>query len=462
MGPSTILSSRFVPAALLRPLARAARLAALALACALVAPAVAAQTGTTSEFEFEAVTFRAASGDAPRVDLYTRVPYQSLRFLRRDDGFEGRYSVSATVHRAGRNDRREGLVASRAWERRVATPNYALTQADSLADYAVFPLNLPPGRYVLSVHLEDGGSDRAITRDRVIEVPALSAPLAMSDLLLADRYDAASQRLSPNVINAIPSEQDAFALFFEVYARQAEQVRVRYTVRGLSNERRRAGGLMGLFGRRDRESSAVALFEVEERMDVRPGRNAASRTFPTSRFEIGEYEIVVRLERPNGSLVAERTKPFAVRWTGLPAHIQDLDMAIAQLRYIAKERDIRAMQQAPTWEERFRLFRAFWDRRDPSPGTSRNERMEEYYFRVAHANSNYGRQPGSGWASDRGEVYIRFGEPDFVENHGAAQNARPYQIWYYNRIGRRFIFVEDGASGDFRLMVPLWDERTRM
>jgi GWxTD domain-containing protein len=438
-----------------------APLAALVVACTLLAPAAAAQPGAQAEFDFEAVTFRAASGEAPQVDLYTRVPYPSLRFLRRDDGFEARYSLAATVHRAGRNDRPEGLVASRAWNRRVAAPNYAVTQADSLADYGVFPLNLPPGRYVLSVRLEDGGSSGAFSRDRVIEVPALNAPLAMSDLLLADRYDAASQRLSPNVVNAIPSEQASFALFFEVYARQAEQVRVRYTVRGLTNERRRAGGLMGLFGRRDREASA-ALFEVEERLDVRPGRNAASRTFPTARFDIGEYELVVRLERQNGSLVAERTKPFAVRWTGLPEHIQDLDTAIAQLRYIAKERDIRAMQQAPTWEERFRLFREFWDRRDPSPGTQRNERMEEYYFRVAHANNAYGRQPGSGWASDRGEVYIRFGEPDFVENHGAAQNARPYQIWYYNRIGRRFIFVEDGASGDFRLMVPLWDERTRM
>src|SRR5690606_31039977 len=128
--------------------------------------------------------------------------------------------------------------------------------------------------------------------------------------------------------------------------------------------------------------------------------------------------------------------------------VSDLESAIAQLRYIAKDGELRAIRNAPTPQEQVRLFREFWDKRDPTPGTRRNERMEEYYYRVAYANRNYGRfSTDNGWNTDRGEVYIRFGEPDFVENHPFNYGTKPYQIWYYNRLGRRFIFVDETGFG---------------
>src|SRR5690606_7167828 len=150
------------------------------------------------------------------------------------------------------------------------------------------------------------------------------------------------------------------------------------------------------------------------------------------------------------------------RWMGLHDQIADLESAISQLRYIAKDREIRAIREAPTPEERFLLFQSFWDKRDPTPGTRRNERMEEYYFRVAYANRNYGRFSNNGWNTDRGEAFIRFGEPDFVERHPYNYGDKPYQVWYYYRLGRRFIFVDETGFDDFELLLPIWDERNRM
>ncbi|NNF58038.1 MAG: GWxTD domain-containing protein, partial [Rhodothermaceae bacterium] len=142
--------------------------------------------------------------------------------------------------------------------------------------------------------------------------------------------------------------------------------------------------------------------------------------------------------------------------------IRNLNEAIAQLRYVARDREIRAIRNAATPEEQLRLFRAFWERRDPTPGTARNERMEEYYYRVSFANDEYGRLTDQGWNTDQGEVYIRFGEPDIVERHPFNYGTKPYEIWYYNRHGRRFVFVDDNGMGDYELLIPIWDERTRM
>jgi GWxTD domain-containing protein len=443
---------------------RAAGLAALAVLAAFVlaAPAV-AQAAYQPEFDAEAVAFRAAEGTAPRLDVYTRVPYPNLRFVRRDDGFTARYTVSVAVHRADRNGRPQGLLRTRSWEHTVRAPTYAATQEDAMADHAVHALDLPPGAYALRVTLEDGTSARSVTREIALEVPTFREPVALSDVLLADRYDAATQRLTPNVPAAVSSDQPTFTLFYEVYARQPERLRVRYEVRRAGEERRRRSALAGLLGRRGREPEpSPPLYAVARALELRPGRNPTALSLETGRFGVGDYEATVRVERGDGTVLAERTRSFAVRWTGLSDQIRDLDAAIAQLRYVAKDRELRAMQRAASPEERLRLFQEFWDKRDPSPGNRRNERMEEYYYRIAYANRAYGNRPNRGWETEQGEVYVRFGEPDAVERHPFPANAKPHQIWYYHRIGRRFIFVDESGTGDYRLLVPIWDERTRM
>ena len=124
---------------------------------------------------------------------------------------------------------------------------------------------------------------------------------------------------------------------------------------------------------------------------------------------------------------------------------------------MAKDDEYQAIRNAPTPEDQRRLFLDFWNERDPSPGTVRNEQMEQYYFRVAYANERYSRFHDRGWNTDRGEIFIVFGEPDYVENHPFNYGTRPYQIWNYYGQGRRFIFVDDTGLGDFRLLVPRWD-----
>lgn len=438
------------------------RAAALAVALAVVAPAQAQTAAYQPEFDVDVVSVRGDGSDA-RVDLYTKVPYQSLRFLSRDDGFAARYRVSVNVYRTDADGKPQGLVRSRMWERDVAAPTYAATQADSLFDYATQSLALAPGDYAFEVEVEDAASSRTFSREVPLRARAFRGPVAMSDLLLADRYDAERQVLYPNVSNVIGTDRDAFTLFYEVYAEQARRVRVRYEVIRQNRERRRPAVLRPLLGLPPKEDDEPEHdFRTTETLALQAGRNPATLTLQASAFEAGDYVFKVTLESEAGAVFARAEKPFSVRWMGLHDQIADLESAVAQLRYIAKDREIRAIRDAATPDERFRLFQAFWDKRDPTPGTRRNERMEEYYFRVAHANRNYGRFSNNGWNTDRGEVFIRFGEPDFVERHPFNYGDRPYQVWYYNRIGRRFIFVDETGFDDFELLVPIWDERTRM
>ena len=58
----------------------------------------------------------------------------------------------------------------------------------------------------------------------------------------------------------------------------------------------------------------------------------------------------------------------------------------------------------------------FWIWQDPAPVSAANERLVEHYRRVALAREKHGEHKFP-W-DDRGEVYVRFGEPDHVSHSG--------------------------------------------
>lgn len=444
-----------------------AALATLLFAVAAAPPVAHAQAAYTPEFAVAVVAARGAvPADAPaealRVDVYTEVRHPDLRFLSRLGGFEATYTLTVDVHAVGPRGRQGGLLVSRQSERRVRATDYTGTLSADGVDRAVQTLALPPGTYAFTVSVEDGASRRTATREIAAVVRPADGPVYLSDPLLVDRYTPGTLTFEPNVGAAVSTEQEAVTVVYELAAEAPTEVEVTYAV---TEQNRRAerpsfGALLGLAPRQQAETGTPVL--VRERLSVPAGTTPASFRIPTTDLTVGDYALTIRLETPDGELIAETERPFSVRWMGLDAQIADLDQAIAQLRYVAREREIRAMRQAPTPAERLRLFRAFWDERDPSPGTPRNERMEEYYFRVAYANERYSRLRDQGWSTDRGEVYIRFGEPDEIETHPFNFGTRPYQIWTYYRSGRRFIFVDETGGGDYQLLVPIWDDRTRL
>lgn len=440
-------------------------LACLLTLASLVGPPARAQAAYTPAFDVEVVTRRAeaAAGPQTRVDVYTAVPNTSLRFLARAGGFEASYAVTVQVYALDEAGAQQGLVVSRTFERDVAAADYDATQDVEREDRAVQTLDVAPGRYVVEVAVEDGSSGRGLTREvgHVVR-DVTGAGVTLSDPLLLSDYDPAAGTATPIIGATVSTEDEAFWVSYDLHAPAPTALQVTYLVTEQSRVRERPsfGALLGLAPRQQADLGTPVA--VTEALEVEAGQTPAAFRIETEALQVGDYTLTVRLATPEGEPVAEVDKRFAVRWMGLDSQIADLDQAIAQLRYVAKDDELRAIRNAPTPEEQRRRFLTFWTQRDPTPGTDRNEEMEEYYFRVAYANERYSRFHDRGWNTDRGEIFIRFGEPDLVENHPFNYGTQPYQIWNYYGRGRRFIFVDESGMGDFRLLIPYWDDRTRM
>ena len=85
-----------------------------------------------------------------------------------------------------------------------------------------------------------------------------------------------------------------------------------------------------------------------------------------------------------------------------------------EVKWIASRQEAKQFKQLKTDEERRAFIEYFWQRRDPTPDTQRNEYKEQFYSRFEHANQNF-REGVPGWRTDRGRIFIIHGPPDQVE-----------------------------------------------
>lgn len=136
--------------------------------------------------------------------------------------------------------------------------------------------------------------------------------------------------------------------------------------------------------------------------------------------------------------------------------------------YIITPEERSAFLHLQTNQERENFIEAFWERRNPDPGSPENTYKEEYYRRIAFANEHYSSGI-PGWKTDRGRIYLMWGKPDEVDSHpaggpytrpteegGGETSTYPFEDWryrYLEGIGENveIEFVDPTGSGEYHL-----------
>jgi GWxTD domain-containing protein len=103
--------------------------------------------------------------------------------------------------------------------------------------------------------------------------------------------------------------------------------------------------------------------------------------------------------------------------------------------------------------ERDHFVQQFWDRRDPTPGTTENEYKQEHYRRIAYSNEHFASKL-PGWRTDRGKTYIVKGPPK--EMRGNSVQGHPAQSWFYSIPGMKadvvVRFVDNCECDEYELI----------
>ena len=125
----------------------------------------------------------------------------------------------------------------------------------------------------------------------------------------------------------------------------------------------------------------------------------------------------------------------------------ELDKIFAESRYIAAPNEIKQYKGLNTIEGKRKFLYDFWKTRDTNPATQLNEAYLDYMNRVQKCNEKFSSMGREGWKTDRGRVYLLYGEPSEIERFPNEQDTKPYEIWHYNDIQGGVIFVFADLTG---------------
>ncbi len=395
-------------------------------------------TDISSTFDVDAISFASTTSKQSRLDLYAAIPYEQLSFVKLDDKFVASYEVTVNIF-----DSSKTLVLEKVWteevkvavfEQSVSTGSYSLIQRS---------FELGPGFYQIVIQCRDLESRVARRVAKQLTISDYSRPgFQMSDIMIIGRLTVVGEKksITPSISANVGTIPAPLHLFFEVY-NEPKLDTVMFSVVVLTDKNEQ-------------------ISKVDTMLSIRPGRNKIFLQYDHSVLPIGNYKMFVQA-LPGKPAVENKpltttSRFFSVRWAGMPKSVKDLEVAIDQLRYIAKDKELDRIKDALTEEERQKLFLEFWKKRDPNPNTTRNEKMEEYYGRVEYANKHF-KHYTEGWRTDMGMVFIIFGSPSNVDRHPFDSDSKPYEVWSYYDLNYNFVFIDQTGFGDYRLTTPIWD-----
>jgi GWxTD domain-containing protein len=414
----------------------------------LTAISASAQTGYIDEktldeplFEFDFATFKSdTSENEISLEVYYKIYNNGLQYFKHGDEFVAEYDINVVVLGTDKSQ-----VTGYSRERKHKVDSYR--EATNSASYLInqIKLQVPKGRFKIVCKLIDKLTEKVSIIEKDLHVKDLfRKEIDISDIELISRvepigpnisgFDKGEQKIIPFVSEGISGEADRVSFYVEIYnvLNEPKEVRIEYKI---TNER------------------SKTVYKDKSSFEIAGPVTRLIKEIPMEQLVPGEYELTFNLKSAHGKKLAQRRTAFTVAWSLKALVRNDFKSAVEQLKYIATNDETEELVDTPT-DMQLEAFEAFWKRHDKYPETPENESQQLYYSRIRHANIYFSVVNQDGWETDRGRIYIIFGEPDHVERYPFELSTVPYQVWYYYNLSRTFVFEDSHSTGDYYLKFP--------
>jgi GWxTD domain-containing protein len=364
------------------------------------------------------VAFTASTGDTVLATVGLSLSNRNLSFQKEGQGFAAHYRVDVSFQRGA-----EPPVAGGQDEVvRVAT--FAETQRADETILFQKAFRLLPGSYKVVVTMRDPNSTGSSRAEATFDAPHFTPGSTTRPILV---YQATGRgelsdplRIVLNPRGAVAYRSDTLLAYVEGY--------------------RFAGPTKVPFEVRTQDDSVVFRDSLQFHGD-RPVESQVIRMRPDS-ISLGEFAVVVGqgAERKSTSALVS----FSSAWV-----VTNFDEMLSLLRYFGDDAKLAELRKAAP-SERGRLWKEFWTETDPDPTTPENEAINQYLTRVTIANQRYKEEGIAGWRTDRGEAFIRLGDPDETYDTSPGTANRVLR-WTYVNYRIELYFVDETGFGRFRL-----------
>jgi GWxTD domain-containing protein len=387
------------------------------------------------DFSVDWSAFR-AGGDSSRVEFFYAIPYDELLYTQTDSGLVAQFNVQTELAGLDNSFREAGTILKRA---RIRSFREALAAQRSFVDG--FSVTAPAGTYRFRIAVAETSSagQTAGTREDTIRLKGFNAGLALSSLqvgstALTDTVTGAVSVI-PNPSHRFPDKGlEALYVYYEGYnlSPDSDLYRVRAAIiRSRGGKPDTVVKTQPLARPKHGTSAAYAL--GVSAAGVEPG----AYTFGLELTDVAAKQSVMAGQGfVIGSTAPERAAVGSSLDSLSPLERKYYD----QIQYLATPNQV-AYYKALSDSGKLAYLAKFWGVRN----------LTEFSRRMETADGRFRQPKVSGFNTDRGRVYVKYGEPDAVEQKVIETETRPREYWHYYGTGYVFIFIDIRGDGSYRL-----------
>lgn len=362
-------------------------------------------------------TFRSNDPGEEVVDIYFSLANTQLVFLAENPHFAAQVDVTVFI-----KDRQGHLIAQKSSQHRFTCADFEETINASKINLFRFSFHLPPGKYKAYLQISDRNKTEVLKRAMSLLVPDYhSAGLQISSLVL--KTDGVAQ-VSP----LFDYHNPLVDVYFETYNAAGKILRSEICFINAAGQKIKSiKGAMRYQGNSEGFTAKLSLF------DLAPGK------YTLQLIQTGDGQRAVS------------QKGIIIRQSPIDLRFKSFMQIVSEMRYIASEKELGKLEKTASARQQA-VINAFWESRDPTPGTAKNEAMEEYYHRIEVANTLFSKNNILGWQTDRGMIYILFGKPDVILRETSDGFHAYRQDWIYKKLRLNFTFIAWRWFEDFQLL----------
>ncbi|UCE05278.1 MAG: GWxTD domain-containing protein [bacterium] len=380
-------------------------------------------------FNYDVVVFPGNESQKATVDIYVWVGNTHLQYIRMDTLYSARYQINFEIYK------NENIALLTRDTTLTLTENtYPATIDPNVQRVHHFQYNMSPNKYLFKVRLLDLNSGRSRVQEIERNVNAIALEeLGLSDILLLDKNDLNTVTANNIIPRFRVPIQEKIYIYTEVLTPDGVN---NFDIKAFLSQKGETKRFTLSNTMKSTPPRTVVLLELTKENMIR-GQNQL-RLVVSAGQQFTEKIKTIRFIQPSDS--------------GALFTSASIDEMVSQLNYVARGDEWKNLRDA-IGEDRERLFKEFWEKRDPTPGTEGNELYDEYYKRVSTADQRFRTAKRAGWKSDRGRVYIIFGPPDNIEKYSPSRGSfTSYEVWYYDELRKKFVFLDEFGFGDYRLV----------
>jgi len=378
--------------------------------------------------KFNLVYFsRPISKDSLKVTTFIEIPFNSLQFIKRNNGFYASYDASIILQ----NKNGEQIIRNM-WSDSISTNDYMHTQSRFRNRKHYTSFTIAKSKYVILSDLYDkdtrkkGSKKKKLDYTKQKKSPSLMEPIVLANLtgewgFGSDKFPITGRKVT-NIDKGLTILLSGFV--------DDSPYSVQTIIKGNNDEKE-----LSMINDKTNDGFFNHKIKIEKEY-------------------LNSISINIEIKLVQSKKEKKIGKIITIYKPGLSRFVNNIENSFQQMKYILTnaERENAKGKRGKDLED---VFLEYWKIRDPTPKTSLNELMEEYYIRVNYVNDYFNMSWKEGWETDFGMIYILFGPPDEIQRSNVnSSNSSVYQVWYYNRINKQFVFKDQNGFGDYRLDRP--------